>query len=114
MSNILEVKNLEIEKNKDQIIKDLSFTVEKGKIFTILGPNGAGKTTLLQALLNCIPYKGEIDWEVTNKDISYLPQSLSRKQFEKYPISIEDFFHLKIKKEEEIKEILDLVGLEKE
>ncbi|SRR6056297_275308 len=112
MSNILEVKNLEVEKNNEKLIKDLSFKVEEGKILTILGPNGAGKTTLLRALLNCIDYKGKIDWKVSNNEISYLPQSLSRKEFKRYPISVKDFFHLKTKKDKDIIEILKLVDLE--
>ena len=37
---------------KDKIIlKDISLTLEEGKILGLLGPNGAGKTTLLRLLL---------------------------------------------------------------
>ncbi|MFW6282849.1 MAG: metal ABC transporter ATP-binding protein [Minisyncoccales bacterium] len=111
MSNILEVKNLRIKKGKEEIIKDISFKVKKGEIFTILGPNGAGKTTLLKALLDCIDYQGKIKWNISRKEISYLPQRLSRKEFKKYPISVKEFFYLKTKKDEEIIETLNLVGL---
>jgi sodium transport system ATP-binding protein len=32
------------------VVDDVSFTVEKGRIFGLLGPNGAGKTTLMQMI----------------------------------------------------------------
>ncbi len=37
------------------IVKDISFTVEKGKILGILGPNGSGKSTLLKVLSGILP-----------------------------------------------------------
>lgn len=46
------------EKN---VIRDISFSVEKGEIFGLLGPNGAGKTTLIRLLLDILkPDSGEI------------------------------------------------------
>jgi putative ABC transport system ATP-binding protein len=33
--------------NKRMILKDLSYTFERGKFYTIFGPSGSGKTTLL-------------------------------------------------------------------
>ncbi len=37
------------------LFHDLSFSVGKGKTFTILGPNGAGKTSLLNCLTGLVP-----------------------------------------------------------
>ena len=31
----------------DEVLKDISFTLEKGKVLSIVGPSGGGKTTLL-------------------------------------------------------------------
>lgn len=41
-----------VSKNYDgkEILKNISFNVEKGEIFAIIGPSGAGKTTLLRIL----------------------------------------------------------------
>ena len=33
-------------------VKNLSFKLNKGEIFSLLGPNGAGKSTILKLLLN--------------------------------------------------------------
>lgn len=33
-----------------QVLKGISFTIEKGEIVSIIGPSGAGKTTLLQIM----------------------------------------------------------------
>lgn len=51
MKKLLEVDYISYGYNgSSPIVKDISFTIEKGELFTILGPNGAGKSTLL----NCI------------------------------------------------------------
>jgi ABC-2 type transport system ATP-binding protein len=42
-------------------IKEVSFAVKKGEIFSLLGPNGAGKTTTLKLILGLLfPDEGEI------------------------------------------------------
>ena len=43
-------------------VKDLSFTVEKGKVFGLLGPNGAGKTTTIRMVMQILlPDSGSIE-----------------------------------------------------
>ena len=43
------------------VVDDVSFTVQDGRIFGLLGPNGAGKTTLMQMISTLlIPTSGEI------------------------------------------------------
>ena len=50
-----------------QILKDLSYTFEKGKFYTILGPSGSGKTTLLSIIAGLDTAKsGEIYFEGKN------------------------------------------------
>ena len=42
----LIVKNVNFSFGFKEILKDISFTLEKGKIISIVGPSGGGKTTL--------------------------------------------------------------------
>ena len=47
---ILEVKNLSKSFGKVEVLKDISFTLEKGEVLSIIGSSGSGKTTLLRCL----------------------------------------------------------------
>ena len=105
---ILKVKNLSVDLEREEIIKDLSFEVKKGDVLTILGPNGAGKTVLLKTLLGLLSYRGEIHWMPGIK-IGYVPQRLPF--IKDIPLSVKEFFRLKGTREKEVKEVLSLVGL---
>lgn len=48
--NIIEVSGLQKSYKSNQVLKDVSFTIEKGSIFALLGSNGAGKTTVVKIL----------------------------------------------------------------
>lgn len=47
---VLEVERLKKSFGTVHAVKDISFSVEAGEIFTIIGPNGAGKTTTLEMI----------------------------------------------------------------
>lgn len=47
---ILEVKNLKKSFDKVEVLKDISFSLEKGEVLSIIGSSGSGKTTLLRCL----------------------------------------------------------------
>ena len=49
MQTIIEAKNLFISYGQNEILKDISFKIEKGDFIGIAGPNGGGKTTLIKA-----------------------------------------------------------------
>lgn len=56
-------------------VKDLSFSLEEGKIYGILGRNGAGKTTTLRMIMEIYyPEEGEIKRFFKNSEVSYLPE----------------------------------------
>ncbi len=50
----LEVENISHSYGPQEIIQNLSFTVETGEIACLLGPSGCGKTTLLRLLAGLI------------------------------------------------------------
>ena len=57
---ILEVNNISKE-YPDFLLRDITFSVEKGTIMGFIGRNGAGKTTTLKSILNIVhPSDGKI------------------------------------------------------
>lgn len=47
----LEVRNLSFAYGEHQVLKNVSFTLEKGEFLSVLGPNGVGKSTLFRCIL---------------------------------------------------------------
>lgn len=84
----IEIKNLQYKypEGKNLVLKNVSFSIPKGKFVGIIGPSGAGKTTFVDILLGLLtPTYGCIT--VDDKDISenlygwqenlsYVPQSV--------------------------------------
>ena len=103
---ILKVENLGVAFNGTEVIKDLSFEVNKGDVLAIIGPNGAGKTVLFRAILGLLPYKGTINW-LSDARIGYVPQKLSVER--DLPLTVREFLDYKDGKENILK-ILRSVG----
>jgi len=77
----IEVANVSKQYGSYRAVKDLSFTVHRGEIFSLLGPNGAGKTTSIRMILDIIkPDAGTIKvlgqpfTEATKQHLGYLPE----------------------------------------
>lgn len=49
-THICNVSNLSISFGKQQVLKDINLSINKGEVFGFLGPSGAGKTTLVKAI----------------------------------------------------------------
>ena len=71
---MLEVKNIYCGYNGEDVVKNISFKVNRGENICIVGPNGCGKSTLLKAIANLLSFKGKI--LLDGKDIS----SMKRKE----------------------------------
>ena len=69
---LLEVDDLHVGYGELEVVRGISFTVERGEIVTILGSNGAGKTTTLRSLAGLTrARRGSIKFD--DKDIGNSP-----------------------------------------
>jgi putative ABC transport system ATP-binding protein len=71
MSDILRLENINYSYidggYERQILKDLSYSFEAGRFYTVLGPSGSGKTTLLSIIAGLdTPNSGEIYFDGKN------------------------------------------------
>jgi iron complex transport system ATP-binding protein len=57
--SFFSAKKLSAGYGKKNIISDISFSLEKGRLLGILGANGCGKTTLLKCICGILPHGGE-------------------------------------------------------
>ena len=110
--NLLRVKELSVRLQDRLVVEDLSFELAAGERLSVLGPNGAGKTVLLKALLNLLPYKGEVVW-AANVRIGYVPQKIDADTH--LPLTFTDLFRAKCTTLKvsfsELNEIANNVGL---
>ncbi len=59
--NIFEIKNLHFKYSNAEVLKGISFSVQRGEVLIILGPNASGKTTLLKNLAGLLsPTQGSL------------------------------------------------------
>lgn len=72
---ILEVEHISKNFEHTKVLKDISFTLDKGQVVSIIGSSGSGKTTLLRCLnfleqpdRGCIRVNGELLFDASNKD----------------------------------------------
>lgn len=75
MMAILEVKNINKCFGNLEVIKDISFSLEKGETLSIIGSSGSGKTTLLRCLnflempdAGTITVKGELIFDAADPE----------------------------------------------
>jgi iron complex transport system ATP-binding protein len=75
---ILEVQNLTAGYDENEVLHNLSFSIQEGQFVGIAGPNGAGKSTLLRLLAGLMkPTKGTVLLSGQPLE-SYLPRHLAQ------------------------------------
>ena len=117
----LIIKDLSKNYGNKEVLQDINFTFETGKIYGLLGRNGSGKTTFFNCLNEDIDRdSGEffLDDEVlTTRDIGYaiatpiVPEFLTAKEFLQFFLDINEN---RIKEKKSISEYFDLVKIKKE
>lgn len=121
----LVIENLSKSFDKKEVLKNINFTFESGKIYGLLGRNGAGKTTFFNCLnedLKCDNGEfylsdGKSNKKIESSDIGYVlstpvvPEFLTGREFLKYFIDINKD---NIKDLKTIDEYFDIVKIDKE
>lgn len=105
---LLSVDNVSVSLDHHPILRDISFSIQKGDVLAIVGPNGAGKSILFKTLLGLIPYHGKVKW-YGNPKIGYVPQHLSIEK--DFPLSVGEFMAMKEKDRKKVVEVLSAVGM---
>lgn len=120
----LEIENLTKSYDNKKVLKNISFSLEKGKILCLLGPSGCGKTTILNSIAGFVKIdSGKIllekenitNLEPENRNISTVFQSYGLFNHKNVIENIS--YGLKFKKlnkKEILKkslEMLDIIGL---
>lgn len=120
--NIIGLENLSFCYNGIEILRDISFAVQRGDYLGIVGPNGSGKSTLIKNILGILqPRLGRIylfgqllasfrEWQ----KIGYLPQRLSALNVY-FPSTVEEIVRLGVgsdKNSQNVKRILGQMGIE--
>ncbi len=65
---MLEVKNIKKSFGKTEVLKGISFSLEKGEVLSIIGASGSGKTTLLRCL-NFLEFSEEGSISINGEEI---------------------------------------------
>lgn len=119
------LEHLKKSYDKKEVLKDVDFTFESGKIYGLLGRNGAGKTTLFNCLNDDIKADDGSFWmeendvrrDVIPEDIGYVlstptvPEFLTGREFLKFFIDINEKY---IKDIKPLDEYFDGMGIEME
>lgn len=91
----IQLQHVGVVRGGQTLLNDVSMHIHCGQLTALVGQNGAGKTTLVRALLDEIPYTGQIAHvDGQGRDFSrlrtgYVPQHL---EFDKeMPVTVADF-----------------------
>lgn len=121
----LVIENIVKNFSTKEVLKGVTFTFEKGKIYGLLGRNGAGKTTLFNVLNEDTDLTsgrfylkdGDVERNLKSEDIGYVistpnvPSFLTGREFLKFFLDINKD---KIKDMKTIDEYFDLIKIDRD
>ncbi|PCK09122.1 MAG: zinc ABC transporter ATP-binding protein ZnuC [Alteromonadaceae bacterium] len=108
-SLLLSLHDIGVQLNRKEVLRNISFDIQRGEITTIIGPNGAGKSTLLKVITQLQrPSTGKLE-VAKSLTYGYVPQKLSLVY--SMPLKVSRFLSLARCSREEYKSALALLGI---
>ena len=123
---MLKLQNVNFAYDKEPILKNINFDIEKGENVSIIGESGCGKSTLLKLIYGLLHTEGKISWQEQEMRgpkfnlvpgepfIKYLAQDfdlmLPLTAAENVGKHLSNFYP--VKKKRRIKELLEVVEME--
>ena len=75
---MLEINNLNYSYDGEvKVLDNVTFKIEKGKIYCLLGINGSGKTTLFNCITGFLNSNLELDEKLINEKVLYIQDEMS-------------------------------------
>ena len=110
MVNLIQASNINVSRQGNKILENVSVVVGDHDFLTVIGPNGAGKSMLLKCLMGFYaPDIGEIR-KMNGLRVGYVPQNFAPEHT--MPISVRRFLTLRKKTEKAaIEEIARETGI---
>ena len=88
--SVLEVNNLQKSFGKTEVLKGISFSIDKGEVVSIIGSSGSGKTTLLR----CLNFLETADGGTIVVEITWTAQEFVRSDSIIWPVFYSGLFYL--------------------
>ena len=74
MRTVIKLEHVSKQFSEEQVLKDVSFEFQEGKIYGIVGNNGSGKTVLMKCICGFLnPSSGKIlvNYKEIGKDVDF-------------------------------------------
>lgn len=69
MTAALNIENLFVRYGREDVVKDVSFSVARGESYALVGESGSGKSTILRAIVGMVPdWRGNIEIDGSRRD----------------------------------------------